>query len=632
MEFDTESQTIFFTFVCLPHFKSVFLQSKSVAFGADIVMKLYMKINNIDYTVVGNDSVTIADSFVVPSNKLGKGNGEAKLYIGQEGNILREFYGINGFKNKCFLLKEDLLRYLYDSKNEYKNPSQPYRSQDEMFSLWSDRLQVVSTLDDIFWFTIEEQEQITPPRIYIKSLTDSFKIIRELSLPNLTELSIKKLVSTESEIVYYYKLRFQNSGISFNEEGQDEEFIPTQDVEEEDEEYKPYDTEKISIDTKGVTMDTCLRRLEQGTIILAPDFQRKEVWSIDKKSRLIESLMLKIPIPMFYVSADEKGIFSVVDGLQRLSTIRDFVLGDIYMRERKLEHKGKGFQLQKLEFWGDKYNNKTFNELPIEMQNRILETEFTFTIINPGTPEEVKRNVFKRINTGGEPLTPQEIRNALYTGEATKLLKRLADTEEFKNTTENSVKTVRMLDRELVLRALSFIIRPYTSYPKTGDMDKFLSDTMRIINVMSDYNSKESLKLFKEESTNKDGIKKEDILLNNTDELEVLFVKGMKRARILFGKHTFRKSYGQNRRTPINKALLEVWTVLMSKLSDSDFDKLKSKRIKQIFSSEYNQLLDSNAFNFLISRDSLKYQSIQERHRQLSALINKYINDSEYTS
>lgn len=608
------------------------MQSKSVAFGADVVMKLYMKINNIDYTVVGNDSVTIADSFVAPSNKLGKGNGEAKLYIGQEGNILREFYGINGFTNKCFLLKEDLLRYLYDSKNEYNNPSQPYRSQDEMFSLWSDRLQVVSTLNDIFWFTIEEQEQITPPRIYIKSLTDGFKIIRELSLPNLTELSIKKLVNTEGEIVYYYKLQFLNSGISFNEEGQDEEFIPTQDVEEEEEEYKPYDTEKISIDTKGVTMDTCLRRLEQGTIILAPDFQRKEVWSIDKKSRLIESLMLKIPIPMFYVSADEKGILSVVDGLQRLSTIRGFVLGDIYMRERKLEYKGKGFQLQKLEFWGDKYNNKTFNELPIEMQNRILETEFTFTIINPGTPEEVKRNVFKRINTGGEPLTPQEIRNALYTGEATKLLKRLADTREFKDTTENSVKTVRMLDRELVLRALSFIIRPYTSYPKTGDMDKFLSDTMRIINVMPDYNSKESLKLFKEESTKKDGIKKEDILLNNTDELQVLFVKGMKRARILFGKHTFRKSYGQNRRTPINKALLEAWTVLMSKLSDSEFDKLNSKQIKHNFSSEYNQLLDSNAFNFLISRDSLKYQSIQERHRQLSALINKYINDSEYTS
>ncbi|MEA4821774.1 MAG: DUF262 domain-containing protein [Erysipelotrichales bacterium] len=592
-----------------------------------------MMINNIDYTVIDNRIITIADSFVEPSNKLGRGNGEAKLYIGQESDDLRLFYGVNGFKNKCFLLKEDLLRYLYDSQNEYNNPSQPYRSQDEMYSLWENRLKFVNTLNDIFWFFIKEQEQITPPRIYIKSLTDGFKIIRLLSLPNLTELSITKLVNAENEVVYYYKLQFQNFGISFNEEeGEREEYIPIQGVEEEIEEFKPYDTEKISIDTKPLSMDACLRRLEQGTIVLAPDFQRNEVWNIDKKSKLIESLMLKIPIPMFYVSADEKSTFSVVDGLQRLSTIRSFVLGDTYMKTRNPKDKGNGFRLQKLEFWGNKYDNKTFNELPIEIQNRISETQFTFTIINPGTPEEVKRNVFKRINTGGEPLTAQEIRNALYTGEATTLLKKLADKKEFKNTTEYSVKTVRMLDRELVLRALSFMVRPYTSYPKTGDMDRFLSDTMRIINIMPNFNSKESLKLFKEESTKKDGILKEDILLNTTDELEALFIKGMQRSRTLLGKHTFRKSYGQNRRTPINKALLEVWTVLMSKLSDSEFDKLNRKQIKQNFSSEYNKLLDCNSFNFLISRDSLKYQSIQERHKLLFALINKYINDSEHSS
>lgn len=106
----------------------------------------------------------------------------------------------------------------------------------------------------------------------------------------------------------------------------------------------------------------------------------------------------------------------------------------------------------------------------------------------------------------------------------------------------------------------------------------------------------------------------------------------MKRAELLFGRHTFRKSYGRNRRTPINKALLEVWTSLLSKLSDSEFKKLNSKPIKQAFLEEYNLLLDNNTFNYLISRDSLKYQSIQERHRQLSLLINKHINDNEHTS
>lgn len=596
---------------------------------------MFMNINNKEYQIIDTKEVTIADSFVAPSNKLGAGNGEAKLYVGSDESFgLREFYGNKGFKNKCFLLKNDLLRYLNDSKYEYNNPSQSYRSQNEMYSLWEDRLNLVNSLDEIYWFNIKEQDQIAPPRIYIKSLTDGFRIIRELSLPYLTSLSIIKLINhDDNTVIYYYKLIFLDSAVSLNEKKDEEAGTDSiQDVEEEPEEYRPYDTEKISIDTKVLPMDTCLRRLEQNTIILAPDFQRNEVWGPEKKSRLIESLMLKIPIPMFYVSADEKGNFSVVDGLQRLSTIRSFVLGGFYMATRNPAYKGNGFRLRSLEFWGDLYNDKTFNELPIEIQNRILETQFTFTIINPGTPEEVKRNVFKRINTGGEPLTPQEIRNALYTGEATRLLKELSDRSEFKKATENSVKTVRMLDKELVLRAISFIIRSYTSYSKNGDMDRFLSDTMRIINLMPDFNSKQSEKFFREESTKRDGITRDDVLISDTDELERLFINGMKRAELLFGRHTFRKSYGRNRRTPINKALLEVWTSLLSKLSDSEFKKLNSKPIKQAFLEEYNLLLDNNTFNYLISRDSLKYQSIQERHRQLSLLINKHINDNEHTS
>lgn len=592
-----------------------------------------MKIDNKEYQEIDTREVTIADSFVAPSNKLGAGNGEAKLYVGNDGgSSLREFYGGKGFVNKCFLLKDDLLKYLNDSKSEYNNPTQSYRSQNEMYSLWENRLNLVNSLDEIYWFTIKEQNQIAPPRIYIKSSTDGFRIIRELSLPYLTSLSIIKLISHD-DTVYYYRLIFLSSGASLIEKGEEKtEQNSIQDVEEEQEEYRPYNTEKISIDTKVLPMDTCLRRLEQNTIILAPDFQRNEVWGPEKKSRLIESLMLKIPIPMFYVSADEKGNFSVVDGLQRLSTIRSFVLGGFYMATKNPAYKGNGFRLRDLEFWGNLYNNKTFNELPIEMQNRILETQFTFTIINPGTPEEVKRNVFKRINTGGEPLTPQEIRNALYTGQATRLLKEFSDRYEFKAATGNTVNTTRMLDKELVLRVVSFIVRSYTSYPKNGDMDRFLSDTMRIINLMPDFNSKESDRFFKEEGTKRDGITRADILVGNINEIENLFIKGMVRAEILFGKHTFRKSYGRNRRTPINKALLEVWTSILSKLSDSDFNKLKSRPMKQVFLGEYNRLLDNNTFIYLISRDSLKYQSLQERHRQLFSLINKHINDNEHTS
>jgi hypothetical protein len=406
---------------------------------------------------------------------------------------------------------------------------------------------------------------------------------------------------------------------------QNEEYSDPQDqipdVEEEIEEYVPYDTEKISIDTKGMLLEACLRRIEQETIILAPDFQRNEVWSSEKKSRLIESILLKIPIPMFYVSADEKGIFSVVDGLQRLSAIRDFVLGKEYMASEHRDSKlrGNGFKLEKLEFWGNRYSGCIFNTLPIDMQNRILETEFTFTIINPGTPEEVKRNIFKRINTGGEPLTLQEIRNALYTGKATQFLKKLSQRQEFLDATSYSVRTNRMMDRELALRSLAFMIRSYTSYPKNSDMDRFLSDTMRIINIIPDIAGRDVAKFFKEE---KESIRKEDIRAVDLDTLEASFISGMKRAKDIWGKHTFRRSFGSKRRAPINKALFEVWSVLLPELSVNAFSAVLSN--KDNFLSEYACYLDEANFRNAISKDSLKFNSVQERHKRLAELLRKY--------
>ena len=390
-----------------------------------------------------------------------------------------------------------------------------------------------------------------------------------------------------------------------------------QGVEDETEEFQPFDPEKISIDTKPITMDTCLRRLEQGTIILNPDFQRNEVWTMEKKCRLIESLMLKIPLPMFYVSADEKGHFYVVDGLQRLSTIRSFVLGDIYLQTKNPDFKGEGFKLDELEFWGKQYNESTFNGLPINIQNRILETGFTFTIINPGTPEEVKRNIFKRINTGGEPLTPQEIRHALYIGESTKLLLRLSKTKEFLEATDYSVKSNRMMDRELILRFLAFTVRAHSNYPKNNDMDTFLSDTMRIINIMPELNGKEGDKIFK------DDISREQVLINEIADLEKLFTKTMNRSKLIFAENTFRKSYPGKKRTPINKALFEVWSTLLAKLSEQEFSKLLVNRIP--FLEKYKTLLEDDSFNYAISRDSLKVFSVKVRYEKLSFLLNKYI-------
>lgn len=386
--------------------------------------------------------------------------------------------------------------------------------------------------------------------------------------------------------------------------------------ETEEEVQDPFDPEQISIDAKVVPMDTLVRRLTQTSIRLAPAFQRKEVWDLERKSRLIESLMLAIPLPMFYVAADEKGNWDVVDGLQRLTTIKEYVLGNQYMETKNESLKGQGFRLQYLEFWGDKYNGLIFNKLPEGLRNRILETEFRFTIINPGTPEEVKRNIFKRINTGGMPLTLQEIRHALYQGKSTTLLEEMANSHEFKSATDHSVDDSRMAARELVLRFLAFSVRSYESYPRTSDMDNFLCDTMRIINVMPGIDKKELLKIFKNRDI-------PSIRFTRIEDLMERFKVGMKRASSLFRTHAFRKSYGHYRRSPINKTLFEVFGNLLADLSVEQYSNLNNNR--DMFLNEYNSLLGNDTFVNILSRDSWKYAGVQSRYTQLNALISKYI-------
>lgn len=153
-----------------------------------------------------HDKITIADSFVVPSNKLGKGNGEGKLYIGNEDSFVKDFYGSNGFELNCFLRREDLKEFLIGLESEYKFPLLPYRKKNELPSLYKSRLDKISDLPETIWLSVLKKTNIKGPRIYVSSNDINFKIIRELSLPNLSYVSVMKLVSDNKDIVYYLKL------------------------------------------------------------------------------------------------------------------------------------------------------------------------------------------------------------------------------------------------------------------------------------------------------------------------------------------------------------------------------------------------------------------------------------------
>lgn len=373
---------------------------------------------------------------------------------------------------------------------------------------------------------------------------------------------------------------------------------------------EPFDPASISIEPRVIAMDAVLRRLRQKTIRLAPSFQRNFVWDSIRQSRLIESLMLRIPIPMFYVAANSDGTWDVVDGLQRLTTIRNYILG-----EDKDVPEAKVFSLLELEFWGDRFNGKSFKEIESDsvnsrIVNNILETELRFTVINPGTPEEVKRNIFKRINTGGMPLTQQEIRHALYQGISTKLLEDLVGLNEFQNAVDHSIDDSRMAGRELVLRFLAFYLFKDVAFD--GDMDKLLSNTMRAINLFPLNSESDLLKIFKDCNPRR-------VLSYEIESIKKSFKTSMQRSLEFFEEYAFRKGISGQRRTPINKALFEAWTTIFADLSEDQYHSLFSKR--EIILLEYKNILNSDDFDRAISRDSASVFGVRERYNSLNNLI-----------
>lgn len=165
-----------------------------------------MKINgeNLTTLAVFPSMMTVPDCFVVGSNKLGQGHGEAKFYISSKKDMY-DFYGTPGFEAKCFMLKSDLIAYMLAIKNEYFQPSQEYAKKDIFPQLWNQRMTMINDLDDLIFFTIKDQNQIVGPRGYINSDNKGYQIIRELALPLVSYIYVEK-VGQETSPLYYWKL------------------------------------------------------------------------------------------------------------------------------------------------------------------------------------------------------------------------------------------------------------------------------------------------------------------------------------------------------------------------------------------------------------------------------------------
>ena len=344
--------------------------------------------------------------------------------------------------------------------------------------------------------------------------------------------------------------------------------------EDETETRRPFDPEKIKIRTANPVVDQIVSRIDHGEIDLAPPFQRMAgIWDEQRKSRLIESLLLRIPIPVFYVAAEENETWSVVDGLQRTSTIYKYVKCD--------------FNLSKLEYLY-RLNGKSFEELPRPMQRRIRETQLVVNVIEPGTPEDVMFNIFRRINTGGMMLNGQEIRHALHPDPVRSFLADLAKTDEFITATRGSIRPNRMADRECVLRFLAFHINEWEKYD-ADDLDGFLSLSMKKINKMDDI---------------------------ERDRLSEDFKKSMQANHAIMGRNAFRK----NRSSPISKALFEAWGVGLARRSVGEIESLVGNRSAVM--EEFGKLMhDDSSFEKAITSSTSARNRIRRRFWAIEELI-----------
>jgi hypothetical protein len=300
----------------------------------------------------------------------------------------------------------------------------------------------------------------------------------------------------------------------------------------------PFNPNEIEIDTPPFTIGYLIDRLEHDEINMNSEFQREgNLWSPVTQSRLIESILLGLPLPAFYFDTSNPK-WDIIDGLQRCCSIENFCV------KKELKLSGLEFLKEKN---GEPYlEGKSFDELDRTLQRSIIIRPITVNLIKKAH-KDVRYILFKRLNTGGLKLEDPEIRNAVYQGIPADTIKEMALLDEFKIATGGKIPTKRMEDRDFVSRFIAFYLKDFTEYQP--GLDSFINSTMELV-----------------EKTDRDKLIRD---LKSALELAVT----------VFGNEAFRKRTNQNhKRRPLNKAYFEVVTATFSKLNPEEKSRVIANR------------------------------------------------------
>ena len=317
----------------------------------------------------------------------------------------------------------------------------------------------------------------------------------------------------------------------------------------QDEDGAPYPLDDIMVRNETRTVRETVSRIANGRYIMDPDFQRDFIWEVSKQSKLIESCIMRIPLPVIYVAESPDGRIMVVDGLQRLSTFKRFLDGELKLNKLGADHP---------------LNGKGFSDLPIHLQERVEDTQLTLHILDRSAPERARLDIFERVNSG-EPLSRQQMRNAIYNGSGTRWLSRMARHAEFQRVTGRSLNAKTMRDREAINRFASFHLLNWQTYGN-GDMDDFLARGISFMDSLSE---------------------------QGRESIERAFLDSMRRNYKLFGRHAFRKSLREQddsvALTVINISLFDVLSCLFTGICDDLLEvdsEAVSRRIVELIKNE----------------------------------------------
>lgn len=345
----------------------------------------------------------------------------------------------------------------------------------------------------------------------------------------------------------------------------------------------PLDTVFVRKDQR--TVGEIITRIRKGRYKLDPEFQRDYVWNINQQVRLIESSLMRIPLPVLYVAEDVDGRIIVVDGLQRLTTFFKYINDEF-----SLKNIGSNDP-------DDLIRDKKFSQLPIHLQERIEDTQLTLYILDSKAPERARLDIFERVNSG-VPLTRQQMRNCLYSGPATKFLKEASNSLPFiQAVTPAQSMNKTMRDREIINRFCAFYINSIDDYK--GEMEDYLAEALLKINDMPQH---------------------------DIDTMMIDFIKSMSLNFKIFGKNSFRKSIfvrNYNQRTVLNVSLFDAISTCFA-LNWSNLEKVDYKLLenKLIFLLKYPPFEDS------ITLSTNNTHKIKYRHQLVNKIFGSDLDKS----